>query len=116
MNKKKMLREFEQAFSVYVRMTDGEATDSRPDTSSKLLAQPVETIIALMGDAPHDLAAILSGVVTVEGEKLVAKPNSGAAADFLAELDKSEAGQELAAKIATCLSWARKQPGIKHLI
>lgn len=121
MNKKRkaelrLLAEFANSFASYVRLTGGQAVDKRAKMAAQLFEQPPMRLIELMGNVPYDLAAILSGIVGVEGEALVAKPGYPKAEAFLAELMKSDAGIELHGKMLTCLNWAKTQPGMKPLL
>lgn len=112
---KRLFPEFKATFAVYVRTDDGMPIDTRPEATIALLAEPAETIIMLMSGAPQDLAAILSGCVGVDGDKLVAELDSPAVR-FIAALDESEAGQNLAKKIAACLGWANNQPDLRPFL
>ena len=84
--KEELLREFEQSFATYIRMTGGEPTDGRPEAVTQLLAQSATVVIEVM--EAHDLAAILSGLAPALTTSQVRVPlSNGNQNSFLLEIN-----------------------------
>ncbi len=66
-------REFRQSFGTHVRRSEGRVIDTRAKSVDKMVLIDPSTFIEMMGDVPHDVAAIFSVAVSWRGSADVLK-------------------------------------------